>query len=122
MEISRLHIDDISAATKHWNQVPHPLNPRAPIFLGSDVTTFLHKYQSLAAFTNTNPTSSDPIMMFPYYCVEGSDVRDTVVMMHGYVQGDWCVLRTDISKMYFSYWKPPGMSERMWSVNLDASI
>jgi hypothetical protein len=23
----------------------------------------------------------------------------------------------DISKMYFSYWKPPGVSERMWSVN-----
>ena len=26
------------------------------------------------------------------------------------------------SKMYFSHWKPPGVSERMWSVNLDASI
>jgi hypothetical protein len=29
---------------------------------------------------------------------------------------------TFISKMYFSHWKPPGVSERMWSVNLDASI
>ena len=28
----------------------------------------------------------------------------------------------DISKMYFSHWKIPGVSERMWSVNLDASI
>jgi len=27
-----------------------------------------------------------------------------------------------ISKMYFSHWKPPGVSERMWSVHLDASI
>jgi len=27
-----------------------------------------------------------------------------------------------ISKMYFSHWKPPGVSEGMWSVNLDASI
>jgi len=27
-----------------------------------------------------------------------------------------------ISKMYFSHWKPPGVSERMWSVNLEASI
>jgi len=27
-----------------------------------------------------------------------------------------------ISKMYFSHWKLPGVSERMWSVNLDASI
>jgi hypothetical protein len=24
--------------------------------------------------------------------------------------------------MYFIHWKPPGISERMWSVNLDASI
>jgi len=24
--------------------------------------------------------------------------------------------------MYFSHWKPPGVSERMWSVNLAASI
>jgi hypothetical protein len=24
--------------------------------------------------------------------------------------------------MSFSHWKPPGVSERMWSVNLDASI
>jgi len=27
-----------------------------------------------------------------------------------------------ISKMYFSHWKPPGVSEKMWSVNLDVSI
>jgi hypothetical protein len=28
----------------------------------------------------------------------------------------------DISKMYFRPWKPSEVSERMWSVNLDASI
>jgi len=28
----------------------------------------------------------------------------------------------DISKMYFSHWAPPGVSERMWSVNIKASI
>jgi hypothetical protein len=27
-----------------------------------------------------------------------------------------------ISQMYFCHWKPSGVSERMWSVNLDASI
>jgi len=27
-----------------------------------------------------------------------------------------------ISKMYFSLWKTLGVSERMWSVNLEASI
>jgi hypothetical protein len=28
----------------------------------------------------------------------------------------------DISKMDFSHWKPPGVSERIWSGNLDSSI
>jgi hypothetical protein len=27
-----------------------------------------------------------------------------------------------ISKMYFSLWEPPEVSERMWSVNLDGSM
>jgi hypothetical protein len=27
-----------------------------------------------------------------------------------------------IRKMYFSHWKTPGVSERIWCVNLDASI
>jgi len=27
-----------------------------------------------------------------------------------------------ISKMYFSHWEPSGVSERMWSVNLNASM
>jgi len=30
-------------------------------------------------------------------------------------------MMTTISKMYFSLWKPPEGSERMWSVNLGAS-
>ena len=33
----------------------------------------------------------------------------------------WVALHC-ISKMYVCHWKPPGVSERMWSVNLDASI
>jgi len=33
-----------------------------------------------------------------------------------------CTSACHISKMYFSHWKPPGVSKRMWSVNLDASI
>jgi hypothetical protein len=33
-----------------------------------------------------------------------------------------CVLYVNISKMYFSRWEPPGVSERMWSVKLEASI
>ena len=27
-----------------------------------------------------------------------------------------------ISKIYYSHWKTPGVSERMWSVNIAASI
>jgi len=30
--------------------------------------------------------------------------------------------RFHISKMYFSHWEPPGVSERMWSGHLEASI
>jgi len=33
----------------------------------------------------------------------------------------WQIIES-ISKMYFSLWKTPGVSERMWSVNLEASI
>jgi hypothetical protein len=33
-----------------------------------------------------------------------------------------CKDYNNISKMYFSLWKPPEVSERMWSVNLDVSI
>ena len=76
--------------------MPLPLSPGAPIFLGSDVTTFLHKYKSLAAFTSTDPCSSDVVTMYPYYWVEGSDVRDIVVMMRGYVQRDWVVFRMEM--------------------------
>jgi len=96
MEISWLHVEAISAATKPRNQMPLPLSPGAPIFLGSDVTTFLHKYESLAACTSTDPTSSDAVTMFPYYRVEGSDVRDTVVMMRGYERRDWAALKKEM--------------------------
>jgi hypothetical protein len=83
MEISQLLEEAILAASTQWNLMPLPRSPGAPIFLGSDVTTFLHKYESLASFTSTDPSSSDAVTMFPYYCVEGSDFRDTVIMMRG---------------------------------------
>jgi hypothetical protein len=81
MEISQLHVEAISAATKPRIQMPLPYSPGVPIFGGTEVTTFLHKCESLAAFNSTDPSSSDAVTMFPYYCVEGSDVRHTIVMM-----------------------------------------
>jgi len=42
--------------------------------------------------------------------------------LHVLTQSLWMALEVHISEMYFSHWKPPGVSERMWSVNLDASI
>jgi len=100
MEISWLQVEAISAATKPRNQMPLPLSPGAPIFPGSDVMTFLHKYESLGAVTSTDPTSSDAVTMFPYYCVESSNVRATVVMMRGYVERDWAVLRTEMLDVF----------------------
>ena len=96
MEISRLLVEAISAASTQWNQMPLPDSPGVPIFGGSDVTMFVHKYESLAAFTSTDSFSFDAVTMFQYYCVEGSDVRDTVVMMRGYVERDWAALKKEM--------------------------
>jgi hypothetical protein len=38
------------------------------------------------------------------------------------VRGKPLTFSSSISTMYFRHWKPPGVPERMWSVNLDASI
>jgi hypothetical protein len=45
-------------------------------------------------------------------------------MSNNYECNDWWrqMFNGHISKMYFSYWKPPGVSEWMWIVNLEASI
>jgi hypothetical protein len=86
MEIPRHLFEAISAASTQRNQMPLPYSPGAPIFRGSDVTTFLHNYESLTAFPSKDPGSSDAITMFPYSCGEGSDVRDLLVMMRGCVE------------------------------------
>jgi hypothetical protein len=76
--------------------MPLPLSPGAPIFLAFDVTTFLHEYERSAGSSSTDPTSSNAVTTFPYYRVEGFDVQDTVVMMGGYVELHWAVLRTEM--------------------------
>jgi hypothetical protein len=86
MEISRLLVEAISAASTQRNQMPLPYSPGAPIFRGSDVTTFLHKYESIAAFTATDPFSRNVVVMLPYYCTEA--IRETVMMMRGYERRD----------------------------------
>ena len=86
MEISRLLAEAISAASTQRNPMPLLYSPAAPIFRGSEMMKFLHKYESLAAFTSIDPSKSDPVPMFPYYCVEWSDVRDKVVKMCEYVE------------------------------------
>ncbi|KAF8243806.1 hypothetical protein K440DRAFT_663855 [Wilcoxina mikolae CBS 423.85] len=83
------------AITKHRNAMPLPNTPGAPSFHGIDVTTFFHKYESLAAFTATDITESSIIGMFPYYCVEES-IRDKVMMMRGYADHEWATLKTEM--------------------------
>jgi len=53
--------------------------------------------------------------------VEGDISANTYQLTSG-VSQTWPRQRINISEMYFSHWKPPGVSERMWSVNLEASI
>jgi hypothetical protein len=94
MEMSPLHIEAISAATKHRNQMPLPLSPGAPIFLGSDLTTFLHKYESIAAFTAIDPSSRKVVVMLPCYCTE--EIREMVMIMRGYERRDWAALKKEM--------------------------
>jgi hypothetical protein len=96
MEISPLHVEAILAATKPRNQTPLLYSTGVSIVRGSDVTTFLHKYVRLTAFTRTYPSSPDAVTMFPYYCFERSDVQDPVVIIPGYVERDSAVVRTDM--------------------------
>ncbi|KAF8248715.1 hypothetical protein K440DRAFT_624241 [Wilcoxina mikolae CBS 423.85] len=63
------------AITKHRNAMPLPNTPEAPLFHGIDVTTFLHKYKSLAAFTASNITEGNIIVMFPYNCMQDDDAQ-----------------------------------------------
>jgi len=59
-----------------------------------------------------------PLWRFYLYCGIGETCSPGCIGIVCYQ-----VLRhPSISKIYFSLWKPPGVSERMWSVNLDASI
>jgi len=94
MEISRLLVEAISDASKQRNQMPLPYSPDAPIFRGSDVTTFLHKYESIAAYTATDPSSQNVVVMLPYYCMEG--IRETVMMMRGYERRDCAALKKEM--------------------------
>jgi len=94
MEISQLHVEPISAATKHRNRMPLSLSPGAPIFLGFDMTTFLHKYESIAACTATDPSSQNVVVMLPYYCMEA--IGQTVMMMRGYERRECTVLKKEM--------------------------
>jgi len=73
--------------------MPQADSPDMPIFRGTDLTTFLHKYGSLATVSSTDPSSSDVVTMFVYYFVEGSDDWVTVAMRPGYVEQDWATLK-----------------------------
>jgi len=94
MEISRLHVEAILAATKPRSQIPPALSPGAPINLGSNVTTFLHKYESIAAFTATDPSSQNVVVILPHYCMEA--IWETVMMMRGYERRDWAALMEEM--------------------------
>jgi hypothetical protein len=80
--------------TKPQNQMPLPLSPGTCIFLGSDVPTVLHKYESITAFTATGHSSRNIVVMLPYYCTEAITVM--VMMMHSYVRRDWAVLKKEM--------------------------
>ncbi|KAF8242125.1 hypothetical protein K440DRAFT_619284 [Wilcoxina mikolae CBS 423.85] len=97
MEITELVVETISR--QHRNRFPLPNAPGAPAFRGRDVTTFLHKYESLAAFTATDVTESSVIAMLPYYCTE--EIRETVMIMRGYTDRDWAALKKEMLDVFW---------------------
>jgi hypothetical protein len=94
MEITMLRLEAISAATKPWNQMPLPLGPGAPIILGSDVMTFLSRYESIAAFTATDPSSPNVAIMLPNYCTE--EIWEMVMKMRSFERRDWAALKNQM--------------------------
>ena len=58
------------------------------------------------------------------YCGQGMDWWHEESHSWWQIVQAYCIFfgQPNISKMYFSHWKTPGVSERMWSVILDASI
>jgi hypothetical protein len=58
------------------------------------VTLFLHNYESIAAFTAADHSSTHVVVMFPYYCTE--PIRETVMMMRGYERRDWAALKKEM--------------------------
>jgi hypothetical protein len=94
MEISRLQVEAVSAATKPPNQMPLVHSRGVPSYLGSDMMTFLHKYESIAAFTATDPFSLNVVVMLPYYCTEA--MRGLVMMLCCYESRHWAVLKKEM--------------------------
>ncbi|KAF8243355.1 hypothetical protein K440DRAFT_664156 [Wilcoxina mikolae CBS 423.85] len=92
MEIAELVVETISH--QYRNRFPHPNAPGPQAFHGRDVTTFLHKYESLAIFTATDVTESSVIAMLPYYCTE--EIRETVMMMRGYTDCNLYAFQTEL--------------------------
>ncbi|KAF8534660.1 hypothetical protein BDD12DRAFT_913260 [Trichophaea hybrida] len=82
IEIMAQLTEAIVIVSRHWNQIPLQNTPGAPSFHGIDVTIFLH--------------NQDVISMFPYYCAEGLDVREKVIMMPGYERRDWAALKKEM--------------------------
>jgi hypothetical protein len=94
MEISRLQVEAVSAATKPPNQMPLVNSRGVPSYLGSDMMRCLHKYESIAAFTATDPFSLNVVVMLPYYCTEA--MRGLVMMLCCYESRHCAVLKKEM--------------------------
>ncbi|KAF8251477.1 hypothetical protein K440DRAFT_637442 [Wilcoxina mikolae CBS 423.85] len=90
----------MEAITKHQNAMPLPNTPGALSFHGIDVTIFLHKYENMAVFTGSDIIKSSIITMFPYYCMQSPQVRERVMMKHGYTDRYWAVLKKELLDVF----------------------
>jgi hypothetical protein len=96
-------------------------------------------FASVAAAMLCNSVTKRVVLGLPLSILCGNTVAEWVTLADNDIPGsvgeywEWYLLQRlnsvaclllaiHISKMYFSHWKPPGVSERMWNVNLEASI
>jgi hypothetical protein len=119
---SALLVDDAHGLGNVWYMLPHfiiyPLCCQATLIMPNP-----HGFCCPVADSNTGTLGPDVDMYSRHVdCIsiwdDGFRQPEGITLYCRFSM----VVNDSISKMYFSLWESPEVSERMWSVNLEASI
>jgi len=83
------------------------------------VMVYIHRFDCVYTLKGSRILRGSSVDEISFYCPGGCVGNIPYISAY---QGCNLLVYACISKMYFSHWKPPGVSERMWSANLYASI